>query len=66
MTIDLPGGREFKVIAKNCSVVNKYIQNAKMNGKELNTPTFTHEELINGGTLELEMGPLPNKNWGRE
>jgi predicted alpha-1,2-mannosidase len=64
VTIDLPGGKEFKVVAKNCSVVNKYIQSAKMNGKALNVPTFTHEELINGGTLELEMGPLPNKSWG--
>jgi len=64
VTIDLPNGKEFKVIAKNCSVVNKYIQSAKINGKALNVPTFTHEELVNGGTLELEMGPLPNKNWG--
>lgn len=64
VTIDLPGGKEFRVVAKNCSVVNKYIQSAKMNGKALNIPTFTHEELINGGTLELELGPLPNKSWG--
>lgn len=64
VTIDLPNGKEFKVIANKCSVVNKYIQSAKMNGKVLNVPTFTHEELVNGGTLELEMGPLPNKSWG--
>lgn len=64
VTIDLPNGKEFKVIAKNCSVVNKYIQSAKMNGSALNVPTFTHDELVNGGTLELEMGPLPNKAWG--
>ncbi len=64
VTIDLPNGKQFNMIAKNCSVVNKYIQSAKMNGKVLNVPTFTHEELVNGGTLELEMGPLPNKKWG--
>ncbi|GGN02450.1 alpha-1 2-mannosidase [Dyadobacter beijingensis] len=64
VTIDLPNGKQFKVIAKDCSVTNKYIQSAKMNGKPLNVPTFTHEELANGGTLELEMGPLPNKGWG--
>nr|WP_295921252.1 GH92 family glycosyl hydrolase [uncultured Dyadobacter sp.] len=64
ITIDLPNGKQFKVIAKNCSVVNKYIQSAKMNGQPLNTPTFTHKELTAGGTLELEMGPLPNKAWG--
>lgn len=64
VTIDLPNGKEFKVLAKNCSVINKYIQSAKINDKALNVPTFTHEELVNGGTLELEMGPLPNKSWG--
>lgn len=64
VTIALPNGNEFKVLAKNSSVVNKYIQSAKMNGKTLNVPTFTHDELVSGGTLELEMGPLPNKGWG--
>ncbi|RYZ98437.1 MAG: glycoside hydrolase family 92 protein, partial [Sphingobacteriaceae bacterium] len=62
--IDLPGGKQFTVIAQNCSVKNKYIQSAKLNGEILNTPWFTHGDLVAGGTLDLEMGPLPNKNWG--
>ncbi|SDS47859.1 alpha-1,2-mannosidase, putative [Mucilaginibacter mallensis] len=66
VTIDLPGGKQFRMIANNCSVINKYIQSAKMNGQPLNKPWFTHEQLINGGTLELEMGPKPNKSWGVE
>ena len=37
-----------------------------MNGKELKTPWFTHEQLMNGGSLLLEMGPKPNKSWGME
>ncbi|MEX6688193.1 GH92 family glycosyl hydrolase [Danxiaibacter flavus] len=64
VTIRLDNGKQFKLIANNCSVVNKYIQRATMNGKELTTPWFTHEQLINGGTLVLEMGPKPNKQWG--
>jgi predicted alpha-1,2-mannosidase len=64
VAIDLPNGKQFRITANNCSVVNKYIQRAKMNGKELNTPWFTHEQLVNGGHLELEMGPKPNKTWG--
>ena len=64
ITISLPNNKKFTVIANKCSVQNKYIQSAKMNGKVLNDPTFTHEQLINGGMLELEMGPLPNKSWG--
>lgn len=64
VTIDLPNKKKFTLIAKNCSVVNKYIQRARMNGQVLNKPEFTHEQLMNGGTLELEMGPKPNKSWG--
>jgi len=64
ISIDLPGGKQFHVNAKNCSVINKYIQSARFNGQPLNTPWFTHEQLMAGGTLELEMGPKPNKSWG--
>jgi predicted alpha-1,2-mannosidase len=66
VTIDLPGGKRFTVNAKNCSVVNKYIQSAQFNGQPLNTPFFTHEQLMAGGTLELEMGPKPNREWGKQ
>ncbi len=44
--------------------MNKYIQSARLNGETLDRPWFTHEELLAGSTLELEMGPLPNKLWG--
>lgn len=64
VTINLPKGRQFTLTAKNCSVINKYIQRATLNGNELNTPSFTHTELMNGGKLELIMGPIPNKTWG--
>lgn len=64
VSIDLPNGKQFRLTANHCSVVNKYIQRAKLNGKELNTPWFTHDQLVNGGHLELEMGPKPNKTWG--
>jgi predicted alpha-1,2-mannosidase len=64
VSIDLSNGKKFQLIANNCSVVNKYIQSAKFNGQVLNTPWFTHEQLVAGGKLELEMGPKPNKTWG--
>jgi putative alpha-1,2-mannosidase len=64
VTINLSNGKQFKMVANNCSVINKYIQSAKFNGKILNKPWFTHEQLVSGGELELEMGPKPNKNWG--
>ena len=64
VTIDLPNGRQFKVIAHHCSTINKYIQTAALDGKPLQTPWFTHAQLMEGGTLVLEMGPRPDKAWG--
>lgn len=64
VTIDLHNKKQFRLTANKCSVVNKYIQSAKLNGKLLSTPWFTHDRLISGGHLELEMGPIPNKKWG--
>lgn len=64
ITINLHNGKKFRLTANGCSVQNKYIQRARMNGVVLNTPWFTHEQLMNGGHLELEMGPKPNKAWG--
>ena len=63
-TIKLSNGKVFTLLAKNYSEENKYIQSAKLNGKEWNKPWFSHSDLANGGTLELVMGNKANKNWG--
>jgi putative alpha-1,2-mannosidase len=34
---------------------------AKLNGEVLKCTWFTQEDLMNGATLELEMGAYPNK-----
>ncbi len=57
-------GGKFVIEAKNVSDKNIYIQSAKLNGKPLNKPWFYHDELVNGGSLVLVMGPKPNKKWG--
>jgi predicted alpha-1,2-mannosidase len=62
--LSLTNGKKFTIIAGKTSARNKYIQSAKMNGKPLNGPWFNHSDIVNGGTLVLEMGPLPNKTWG--
>jgi predicted alpha-1,2-mannosidase len=58
-----PGGK-FTIEARNNSKENKYVQSATLNGKPLEKPWFYHSELVAGGSLVLEMGPEPNKNWG--
>jgi predicted alpha-1,2-mannosidase len=57
-------GKAFTVIANNCSKQYCYVQSAKLNGQPLNHPWITKDDIINGGTLEFEMGILPNKKWG--
>jgi predicted alpha-1,2-mannosidase len=57
---------KFTIIAHNCSKQYCYVQSAKLNGQPLNHPWITKDDIINGGTLELDMGILPNKHWGTE
>ncbi|MGM0619730.1 MAG: GH92 family glycosyl hydrolase [Bacteroidota bacterium] len=58
-------GDQFVIEARGASRKNKYIQSASLNGKPLETFWFSASELLKGGALILEMGPKPNKNWGK-
>lgn len=53
-------GKKFTVIAKNNTEENIYIQSMKLNGNVLKRFWLTHKEIIEGGTLEMEMGSEPN------
>ncbi|HOS71584.1 MAG TPA: GH92 family glycosyl hydrolase [Bacteroidales bacterium] len=64
--MDLGNGREFKIVALNCSEENKYIQSARLNGREWNKPWFSHDDIKDGATLELVMGPSPERKWGSD
>ncbi|MBW4889431.1 GH92 family glycosyl hydrolase [Mucilaginibacter sp. HMF5004] len=57
------GGKDFKITAKNHSEVNKYIQAAWLNGKTFDQSWIEHQELLNGGELVLQMGPVET-GWG--
>jgi predicted alpha-1,2-mannosidase len=63
-TLDLEKGKTFSIIAENNSSVNKYIQSATLNGKQLARTWISHKEISDGGTLVFKMGAEPNKNWG--
>lgn len=64
IVVQLEGGKTFTIKAKNYNENNKYIQSAKLNGHEWNKPWFTHNEIKDGGVLELIMGDKANKEWG--
>jgi predicted alpha-1,2-mannosidase len=59
-------GKTFTIIAEGNSPRNIYIQSAKLNGKPYNKCYIDHRDILNGGTLDLVMGPGPNKDWGIE
>ena len=64
MSICLENGKTFTILAHNANEKNVYIQSARLNGKEYDKNYFTHQDIVQGGTLEFQMGPNPNPNWG--
>ena len=65
ITIRLPQGKEFKIVVQNNSAENKYIESAVLNRTVLSKPYFTHQQLMEGGTLQVVMTNQPTK-WGTE
>lgn len=64
--INLENGKQFRIKAIGNSDENVYIQSAKLNGIAMDKCYLTHQELMNGGTLELVMGNEPNIKWGSD
>jgi hypothetical protein len=62
--IHLPNGRDFTIRAPASSARNKYISAATLNGRNYQRPWISHNDILAGGTLTLEMKPIPNKTWG--
>jgi len=63
-TITLEDGKKFVIEADNNNQQNVYIQSAKLNDTDFSRNFLRHEDIINGGTLKLEMSNQPNKTRG--
>lgn len=61
MEMKMENGASFKVTAKGAGDGLRYIQSATLNGKPLDRPFLTHEEITSGGELVLQMGTRPVK-----
>lgn len=59
--IQLPGGKQFIVKAPRKKESEIYIRSMKLNGKKYTKTFITHQDLINGGTLEFVMSAKPNR-----
>jgi putative alpha-1,2-mannosidase len=60
---DYYSGNDFIIETINNSSQNRYIQSATLNGKPLNVPRLFHSRLVQGGVLQLIIGPKPNIIW---
>lgn len=59
----LANGKIFTVLAPKASKENIYIQSVKLNGKPYDKSYITHDQIMNGDTIEFEMGNQPGKVW---
>ena len=64
VTIKLPNGKTFSIVCRDNSKNNKYIQSVKLNGRPQSRVWIRHADVVQGGTLELQMGDTPNKELG--
>jgi predicted alpha-1,2-mannosidase len=64
ISIKLQNNKTFRILARGSSSKNKYIQKAKLNGKDWNKPWFLWDDIKNGGVMELDMSSRPDYNWG--
>ncbi len=62
--ISLENGKTFVIRALNLSKENFYIQSVALNGKPHTKSFLTHAEIMKGGELVFNMGPVSNKAWG--
>ena len=64
VTIRLDNGKRFTLTAPKADPENKYIQSVKINGQACDKTWFSHDALVKGATVAIEMGDRPNKSWG--
>ena len=63
-TLHLENGNDFTIEAPGNSRENMYIRSASLNGKEYTHTYYRHCDLLQGGTLRLDMSPTPDKARG--
>lgn len=56
--------QQFVIEVENNQPENVYIQSATLNGQPLTRAWFTHQQLVQGGTLRITLGNHPNRQWG--
>ncbi len=65
ITLRLPGGKQFVIIAENNNDENIYIQSVRLNGSLYKKTYITYGDIMNGGTLQFTMGSQPSRTFGK-
>src|SRR5882724_7441772 len=66
VSIRLQNGKLAQILAPKASQQNKYVQSVRLNGQSVPRVWFRHADIVNGGTVELEMGATPNRTLGAD
>lgn len=58
--------KTFEIVVNRKSPGDIYIQKAWLNGESWDSFRFPITKFFEGGKLEIELGPKPNKKWGKQ
>lgn len=61
--IAIQNGKTFTITARSNGPQKYYIDNAQLNGEVFNKTYLTHDEIVEGGELVLQMASFPNYHW---
>ncbi len=64
VSLTLPNGNVLEIKAPKVSDKNRYVREVRWNGKSYDKLYVCHKDLMQGGTLEFDMGSSPNKKRG--
>ena len=64
-TISLENEKKFTIEAISNSPENIYVQSITLNGKVHPYSYITHQDIVNGGTMTIQMGKDPNPEFGK-
>jgi predicted alpha-1,2-mannosidase len=64
LSIRLHNGKTLRIVCRDNSEDNKYIQSIRLNGRPLDRVWIRHADLVHGATLEMQMSHTPNTKLG--
>jgi predicted alpha-1,2-mannosidase len=64
VTLRLENGKQFVITTSGNSSSSPYIQSARFKGSSFTHSFISHDDILNGGTIEFVMGPNPDQSWG--